>query len=68
MTTETIVWRNAATAPPSDDTTVLISIHGGSEPVWLGYLDDGDWRQVDGMPIDGAVVSWADVPEGHFPS
>lgn len=68
MTTETIIWRNAATDPPNDDTTVLVSIAGGSEPVWLGYLDDGEWRQVDSASIDGQVVSWADVPEGFFPT
>jgi hypothetical protein len=65
---EVITWRDAAQDPPSDDTTVLVSIMGSSEPVWLGWLDAGVWREVtDGAAITGAVVSWADVPEGWFP-
>ena len=64
---ETIAWHPAST-PPDDDTTVLISISGGSEPVWLGYLgEDGGWRQADASSIEGVVVAWADVPEGWFP-
>ena len=67
MTTETITW-HPASQPPDDDTTVMISISGGSEPVWLGYLRaDGAWRQADSTGIDGVVVAWADVPEGWFP-
>lgn len=67
MTTETLTWRPAS-QPPDDDTTVLISISGGSEPVWLGYLRaDGTWRQADSTGIDGVVVAWADLPEGCFP-
>ena len=46
LSVETIHWRSASSDPPSDDTTVMISIHGGSEPVWLGYLDDGEWRHL----------------------
>ena len=64
---EVITWRDAAQDPPDDDTTVLVSIMGGSEPVWLGWLDGGVWRDVSSCTIDGTVVSWCDVPEGRFP-
>ena len=69
MKPETITWRAAATDPPSDDTTVLVSVAGASEPVWVSWLDDGVWRDVSsGGELAGTVVSWADVPEGWFPS
>lgn len=68
MKAETITWRAAATDPPSDDTTVLVSVTGTSEPVWLGWLDDGTWRDVSSDALAGTVVSWADVPEGWFPT
>lgn len=64
---EVITWRRADTDQPNDDTTVMVSVMGSSEPVWLGWLDDGVWRDVsDGGAIGGTVVSWADVPEGWF--
>lgn len=75
MTTsaEVITWRDAAQDPPDDDTTVLVSIIGSSEPVWLGWLGAGVWREFahgsagTGRAITGTVVSWADVPEGWWP-
>lgn len=65
---EVITWHDAAQHPPDADTTVLVSISGGSEPVWLGWLSAGVWRCVSsGGAIDGTVLAWADVPEGWFP-
>ena len=65
---EVITWRDAARDPPDGETTVVVSVSGGSEPVWFGWLADGVWRSVShGAAIDGTVVSWCDVPEGWFP-
>lgn len=65
---EVITWRDAAQTPPDDDTTVMLSVAGSTEPVWLGWLDAGVWRSVShGGAIMGTVLSWADVPEGWFP-
>lgn len=65
---EVITWRDAAQNPPDDDTTVLVSMTGSNEPVWLGWLSAGMWREVtDGSAITGTVVSWANVPGGWWP-
>ncbi len=65
---ETITWRNALSDPPDSDTTVMVSITGGTEPTWLGWHEAGTWHDATtGAPIDGQVVSWADMPEGCFP-
>lgn len=68
MMTETITWIDAAQRLPDGDTTVWISIAGGTEPTWLGWHADGVWHDATtGAPIDGQVVSWAEPPEGWSP-
>ena len=43
-------WVPVGAALPDDDTTVLICNAGwNGDPVTLGYMDDGDWRDVDGI-------------------
>ena len=64
MTTETITWHRVSDRLPDDDTTVLVHMTGGSEPVWLGYRDCDIWRDIDSCYIGGEVVAWADLPEG----
>lgn len=68
--TETITWRDAQQDPPDDDSTVMVSISGGTEPVWLGWRQDGEWFDATtGWKLDGGqVVSWAVPPEGWFPN
>ena len=67
-TVEHIVWHNVLVAMPADCSTVLVSVVGGNEPVWLGWHEAGSWHDTSsGGEVGGAVVSWADVPEGWFP-
>ena len=64
MMSETITWYRTSELAPDDETTVLINIEGGSEPVWVGYLEGGQWRDVDSTYIVGAVTAWAYLPGG----
>lgn len=62
---EVIHWRDAKTDPPDDETTVLIQMPGASEPVWMGYREDGRWYVIDGWePSDYPVTRWAELPMG----
>jgi hypothetical protein len=61
MFTETLTWHPVA-SPPDSDTTVLLFDPAASEPVWLGYLDGGTWRFIDGMPA--APTHYCDIPKG----
>lgn len=55
------VWIDASTELPDAETTVLVCIRGASEPVWLGYYNGDEWKDVEGMVID--VTHWAEIPE-----
>lgn len=60
-----ITWVNAASSPPDDETLVFIFAPELDEPVWMGYLEDGIWYQVEGHALrDGIVTHWADFPPG----
>lgn len=65
MLTETITWRPVAEGLPDSDITVLVAIDTTtphSEPVWLGYLDGDEWRDVEGDVI--TVTHWAPMLDG----
>lgn len=60
----TIKW-HPASEPPDDDITVLLHHPSHSEPVWLGYRNDGRWMNVDGWEIESSdVTHWAHLPVG----
>ena len=67
--TETIQWAEARPGHalyqlPDDDTIVMIYMPDSEgEPVWLGYLDDGQWRFVDRQATP-TVTHWAHIPKG----
>lgn len=62
---ETITWHLTSERLPDSETTVLMSMPGGSEPVWLGWYDGAVWFAVDGGALaEGAVNAWAHVPGG----
>ena len=44
---------------PDDDCAVLVAVAG---EVWAGFIDDGQWRDLDAMPLAG-VTHWCDFPE-----
>jgi hypothetical protein len=62
-------WIACTDRLPDEELTVLVYAPAQSEPVWLGYLDDGMWRSVD--PRGGSsildVTHWMDLPEPPEP-
>jgi hypothetical protein len=53
---------------PDADTTVLLSISGGDDPVWFGFHDGKEWLDVcTGGAIYGHVTHWAEFPNGVEP-
>ena len=54
-------WIGVDEALPDDDITVMVSVRGGNEPVWIGFHDGDTWYSVDGMII--TVTHWCDLPE-----
>lgn len=59
---EVITWRAVGEQLPDADLTVLVRTRNSDEPVWLGYLDGEEWRDVEGLEID--VTHWAEMPKG----
>jgi hypothetical protein len=60
---ETLEWHEISNDDfPDADLTVLVRLRGNEEPVWLGYWDDEEWRDIDGQAVD--VVRWAQLPTG----
>jgi hypothetical protein len=64
--TETITWHLVSEGDlPDADTTVQIELDPASdysEPVFLGFWDGNDWRDVHGSKVE--VIAWADLPMG----
>ena len=54
-------WQRVADGMPAADTTVLVALRKGSEPVWFGYFDGECWRASDGERLSG-VTHWRDIP------
>jgi hypothetical protein len=65
-TVETLIWRSPENLPDAE-TTVLLLLKGGSDPVWPGYWDGNYWRDVDGVivPEHIRVVGWSHFPVGR---
>lgn len=62
MIRETLTWYEVDEKLPDDDTTVLVQIPSSeSDPVWPGWLCDGQWYSSDGFEIEG-VQRWAEMP------
>ncbi len=53
-------WIDAGKELPDAETTVLVCIRNADEPVWLGYYNGEEWKDVEGMAID--VTHWAEMP------
>lgn len=63
LRSEIVVWTLVGEGLPDADLTVNIMLSEDSdEPIWLGYLDDDQWRDIEGMPVD--VVAWAPMLKG----
>ena len=63
---ETIHWIAVEQDLPDDMATVLIYAPNVSEPVFLGYLDGGHWRDTEATPVFGIVTHWAHLPAGPW--
>ncbi len=60
---ERSLWMRSQDRLPDDGITVLVSVpECESEPVWLGYHDDG-WRWIDGQAVRGTVTHWRHLPD-----
>jgi hypothetical protein len=65
---EIIAWTSVDDRLPDDDVTVLVCAPGASEPVWLGYYDEGEWFSIDhesyALDLEALVTAWAKMPAG----
>ncbi len=61
--TELLTWHRLPGAMPDAELTVLLSVEGADSP-WPGYWDGEAFVWADGMPVAGAVLGWADMPQG----
>ena len=52
-------WSLTSETLPEDGEIVLVTASGET---WIGALDDGVWRDLDGMPMDD-VTHWCELPE-----
>lgn len=59
----TITWTACREALPDEDESVLIACDDGA--VEVGFLDEGEWRLLDAMPIPDCieVTHWAHLPD-----
>lgn len=65
MSAESVTWVQVADGLPDADLTVNITLAEGSgEPVWLGYFDGEQWRDVEGAVVD--VIAWAPMLKGYI--
>ena len=56
-------WVAVGERLPDDGQTVLVAFDPAcdtGEPVWLGWLDEGAWRDADGAPWP--VTHWQPIP------
>ena len=65
---EQITWVSAEHQPDVDE-TVLVTLLGDDEPVWLGFFDGTDWVDATtGGAFMGNVTAWAAMPRGFSPA
>lgn len=61
---EVIRWNLVTESLPDEGMVVLLSVPDSADNVWLGELDEGDWRWVNGSKVAEEVVAWAEMPVG----
>lgn len=63
--TELLTWQRLPGTMPDADQDVLLSVESsGEQRTWPGYWDGEQFVWADGMPVAGAVLGWAQMPEG----
>jgi hypothetical protein len=64
--TATIQWYSIdADGLPDEGLLVLIANAQANEPVWIGYIEDGEWYLADGARA--YPTHWSEMPEGPQP-
>jgi hypothetical protein len=58
---EAIMWKAVQVEMPKDGKIVLTYSPQMAEPVWMGWADGLDWRQLSGEIMPG-VTHWAELP------
>ena len=62
---EIIRWIFTDDELPDEEIIVLLFAPDlGSENVWLGWLDEGEWLVDNATKLDCEVIAWADMPSG----
>jgi len=56
LVVDEMAWRAVDSAMPDSDETVIVFAPVADEPVWLGYHDGYEWRDVSGEKIE--VTHW----------
>lgn len=54
-------WIPTDKALPDSNETVIVHSADCDPPVWLGYIEDGEWWHIDGWPAP--VTHWMPMPE-----
>lgn len=62
----TLQWISVTEKLPDSDLTVMVYAPDESESVWMGYFDEGMWRDIEGRRI--GVTHWAPLPDGPRPT
>lgn len=65
LRTETLSWHDPdAGDMPEPDGDVLLNVEGCG--TWPGYWCSvrSNWVHADGMPVNGRVVEWSEMPQG----
>lgn len=59
-----ITWIPVTQELPDEEQTVLVYSPKSDSPVWIGFLDAGQWREVSAELYTEEVTHWAHLPEG----
>lgn len=54
-------WTTVDTELPDSNETVLVFAPEADPPVWMGYIEDGEWWLVDAYRA--RVTHWMPLPE-----
>lgn len=61
---ERVHWYETSQKLPDDETSVLI--FGPGLDTCEGFLEADTWHLANGVPIEGAVSHWAEMPMGPY--
>jgi hypothetical protein len=53
-------WQHVDDGFPDEDDIVLVVV---DSETWIGSIEGGVWRDLDGLPMIGEITHWAPLPE-----